>query len=372
MTPTLTADPILAPLASWFELNRRRLPWRARDLDAPHPDPYAVLVSELMLQQTQVATVTPYFERWMARFPDVASLAVAEDDAIHKLWEGLGYYRRARFLRQAACAIAEVGWPKDVHGLGKLPGIGPYTAAALAAIALQQPEPALDGNAFRVLARLLAIREDPRQRAAFLGDWLRPALQAFGPSRITQAVMELGATLCTPRPSCAACPLSTVCQAHQSGLTGSIPAPKVRAAVKEETLWVVAFHAAGQWLLLPPKDSGLLAGLWRWPVLDRSSDPRMDHVAEAPEAYPSNHLRRWKGWTQVYSHRKEAVEPVAIELDQPIEVPGACWMSDSELPTLPMGKRDQKLRDLLEQPALSCADPKLLAELIRRVRTVKA
>lgn len=153
--------PMLAPLAPWFERARRAMPWRASDLDAPHPDPYAVLVSELMLQQTQVATVIPYFERWMARFPTPQALAEADEQAVHKAWEGLGYYRRCRFLKAAATEIAAKGWPSDLEGLQALPGLGPYTAAAVGAIAFQWPTPALDGNAFRVLARLLLIEGDP-------------------------------------------------------------------------------------------------------------------------------------------------------------------------------------------------------------------
>ena len=160
--------PLLEPLAAWFEEVRRMLPWRALNLDAPHPDPYGVLVSELMLQQTQVATVIPYYQRWLLRFPDADALAAASDDEIHRHWEGLGYYRRASHLRAAAVAISLGGWPLDLPGLMALPGLGPYTAAALASIAFQWPEPALDGNAFRVLARLLGLREDPRQYADLL------------------------------------------------------------------------------------------------------------------------------------------------------------------------------------------------------------
>src|SRR5664279_2860038 len=182
---------LLAPLAPWFDRVRRALPWRALDLDLPHPDPYAVLVSELMLQQTQVATVIPYFTRWLEEFPTPQILAAAQNDAIHKAWEGLGYYRRARYLKAASDSVAAEGWPGDLEGLAGLPGLGPYTAAALGTIAFQWPTPALDGNAFRVLARLLLIEGDPRSWAAELRSWLAPALEAHGPSRLTQALMEL-------------------------------------------------------------------------------------------------------------------------------------------------------------------------------------
>src|SRR5690348_8724681 len=200
--PWPRSETLLAPLAPWFERARRAMPWRAADLDAPHPDPYAVLVSELMLQQTQVATVIPYFERWMAKFPAPRDLAEADEQATHKAWEGLGYYRRCRFLKAAAAEVAAEGWPVDLEGLSALPGLGPYTAAAVGAIAFQWPTPALDGNAFRVLARLLLIDGDPKREAAALRAWLGPALEAHGPSRLTQAIMELGATTCLPQPKC--------------------------------------------------------------------------------------------------------------------------------------------------------------------------
>ena len=125
--PWPSAVDFLAPLAPWFDGARRELPWRALDLDAPHADPYAVLVSELMLQQTQVATVVPYFLRWLDRFPTPQALAAANEDAVHKAWEGLGYYRRARFLKAAATVVAARGWPTDLAGLTELPGLGPYT-----------------------------------------------------------------------------------------------------------------------------------------------------------------------------------------------------------------------------------------------------
>ncbi len=365
------SDPMLAPLAGWFEAERRRLPWRAEDLDAPHPDPYAVLVSELMLQQTQVATVIPYYERWMRHLPDIEHLAAADDDGIHRLWQGLGYYRRARFLKRAAESIAEGGWPRDVEGLKQLPGIGPYTAAAMASIAFQQPEPALDGNAFRVLARVLGLREDPRTEAKALGDWLRPALKAFGPSRITQSVMELGATVCAPRPICQACPLAPVCVANRDGLTDRIPAPRLRASIRETRLWLPAFHAEGRWLVLPPRDKGLLAGLWRWPAVEAEIVEEGNQVAEAVEAYSATTIRRWRSWTQVYSHRREVVEPIAIELETPFEAAEVRWVGSEELVTLPMGRRDQKLRALLDGPSGVAAGTIPVQELLRRIMALQ-
>lgn len=346
----------LAPLAPWFEAMRRDLPWRAADLDAPHPDPYAVLVSELMLQQTQVATVIPYFTRWMARFPTAASLAEAHEDAVHKAWEGLGYYRRARFLKSASASVAAGGWPGDLEGLAGLPGLGPYTAAAVGAIAFQWPAPALDGNAFRVLARLLLIEGDPKARAGDLRAWLAPTLEVHGPSRMTQAIMELGATVCMPAPACGACPLADRCAARLAGRTSEIPPATKRAKPKASALWLVAIEAEGHALLHPPAARGLLAGLWRWPALE---------VEAFPAGRPEPSVTAWAGWTQVYTHRREAVNPLRLRLESPFEAAGLRWVPLADLPTLPLGKRDQRLRDLLAtagQTPLAAPDP---AALIR-------
>ncbi|HJV90965.1 MAG TPA: hypothetical protein VJ623_11715 [Holophagaceae bacterium] len=336
---------LLAPLAPWFEANRRTMPWRAADLDAPHPDPYAVLVSEAMLQQTQVATVIPYFERWMARFPDAATLAGAEGDDVHKAWEGLGYYRRARLLQAAARALVAQGWPTDLEGLLDLPGLGPYTAAAVGSIAFQWPVAALDGNAFRVLARLLRIEGDPKLHAADLRAWLAPALAAHGPSRITQAVMELGATVCMPQPRCAGCPLADGCTARAAGLQAQIPPPTKRAAPKASDLWLLAIEHGGEFLLHTPHGKGLLAGLWRWPT-----HPLLEGAVEDPLPHGLQ-ARAFPGWTQVYTHRRERVSPLHL---QPGERPKAAedqaWVPAGQLQGLPMGKRDARLRDLLQGP----------------------
>lgn len=336
------ASDLLAPLAPWFDRARRDLPWRARDLDAPHPDPYAVLVSELMLQQTQVATVVPYFARWMERFPTAQSLAEAEEDAVHKAWEGLGYYRRARFLKAAAGSIAAEGWPGDLEGLTGLPGLGPYTAAAVGSIAFQWPTPALDGNAFRVLARLLLLEGDPKERAAELRAWLRPALAALGPSRLTQGVMELGATVCQPVPACARCPLNPSCAARLAGRTAEIPPAAKRAKPKASALWLLAFEAQGRFLLHAPAAKGLLAGLWRWPTVEALAVP------SRPPAPGDPSILAWPGWTQVYTHRREAVSPLRLRLERPFPAAeGLHWVPQSDLSALPLGKRDQRLRDLL-------------------------
>ena len=345
--PWPASTDLLAPLAPWFDRVRRAMPWRAEDLDATHPDPYAVLVSELMLQQTQVATVIPYFERWMARFPDARALADADEQAVHKAWEGLGYYRRCRFLKAAAAEVAEKGWPADLEGLAALPGLGPYTAAAVGSIAFQWPAPALDGNAFRVLARLLLIEGDPKAQAKALRAWLAPALAARGPSRMTQAIMELGATVCLPQPRCEACPLSPPCEARKAGRTAEIPPARKRATVKEEALWLVAVEAEGAFLLHPPAEKGLLAGLWRWPSA-RHQPADNQRAAETPAPYLCLEVAAWDGWVQVYTHRRETISPLHLRLAKRFEAPGLRWVPTPELHALALGRRDGRLRDLLK------------------------
>lgn len=351
---------LLAPLPPWFDRVRRDLPWRAEDLDRPHPDPYAVLVSELMLQQTQVATVVPYFQRWLERFPTARALAEADEAAVHKAWEGLGYYRRARFLRAASAVVAAQGWPGDLEGLAALPGLGPYTAAAVGAIAFQWPTPALDGNAFRVLARLLLIEGDPKDRAGELRPWLVPALAAHGPSRLTQALMELGATVCSPSsPACAACPLAIRCGAHLAERTAEIPPVAKRPKPKAATLWLLAFEAEGHVLLHAPVERGLLAGLWRWPALEATA-PSLEPEPADPR------LVAWPGWTQVYTHRREAVSPLWARLAArfaPAE--GLRWVPRADLAGLALGKRDQRLRNLLEAPGQMPLEAPNMAALIK-------
>ena len=353
--PWLPSSDLLAPLAPWFDQVRRDLPWRAADLDAPHPDPYAVLVSELMLQQTQVATVVPYFSRWMKRFPTAEALVEAEEDTVYKAWEGLGYYRRARFLKAAAGSIVREGWPVDLAGLTGLPGLGPYTAAAMGSIAFQWPTPALDGNAFRVLARLLLIEGEPKDQAPALRTWLAPALEAHGPSRMTQALMELGATACLPSPTCSTCPLSSQCGARLAGRTGDIPPVTKRAKPKASTLWLVAFEAEGHVLLHTPAAKGLLAGLWRWPTAEAE-----DFTLQTTNGMTQSVLA-WPGWVQVYTHRREAVRPLRVLVEERFPPAGGLtWVPLPDLQELPLGKRDQRLRDLLGTPGqvpLEAPDP---------------
>ncbi len=247
-------------LIAWYRAHKRDLPWRA------DRDPYRVWVSEIMLQQTRVEAVKPYFERFMRTLPDVASLAAAGEEELMKLWAGLGYYRRARYLKQCAqVVVAEHGgrFPETAAELRKLPGIGRYTAGAIASIAFDEAAPAVDGNVLRVLSRFFAAAVDV--------DCAESALEAcYPPGRcgdFTQSLMELGATVCLPNgePLCAACPLASDCRACALGRTAEFPPPAVRVPRKIEVLTVLILRCRGRIALRRRPPTGVLAGLWELP-----------------------------------------------------------------------------------------------------------
>ena len=252
-------------LRAWYKRCARDLPWRR------HRDPYAVWVSEIMLQQTQVATVEPYFERFLAAFPTVEALAAADERRVLRLWEGLGYYRRARQLHQAARQIvAEHGgrFPAARDDVMRLPGVGRYTAGAILSIAFDAREPILEANTTRLFARLLGYRGDPLAKAGqeLLWSMAAAVLPTHGAGQFNQALMELGSLLCTPRePRCAECPAAALCAAQRAGLQAEIPPPKARREFESRYEAAVVVRRAGRVLLAPCGDAGRWAGLWDFP-----------------------------------------------------------------------------------------------------------
>jgi A/G-specific adenine glycosylase len=250
-------------------------------------DPYRVWLSEVMLQQTRVETVIPYYERFLARFPTVDALAAAPLDEVLALWSGLGYYRRARQLHATACAVAASGgFPRSIQGLLSLPGVGEYTAAAVGSIAFGLHTPVMDGNVERVLSRFLAQEESPKARSArasllaVAGDLLVPGR----PGDSNQALMELGATLCTPKnPKCLLCPLEMECAASRMGAPERFPAPRSKRAVELFRLLSVVVEWRGRVLLFRrPESSALLAGMWEVPWVVLEGGGRLG--VELPEA----------------------------------------------------------------------------------------
>jgi A/G-specific adenine glycosylase len=255
---------IARPLLAWYRKGHRDLPWRNTR------DPYRIWISEIMLQQTRAQAVIPYYERFLARFPDAASLAAAEEDDVLALWSGLGYYSRARNLHRAARSMAAGGFPREYAALRELPGIGEYTAAAIASIAFDLPYAVLDGNVLRVVARLendaadiASVRTKDRFRMLAQG-WLDPRQ----PGPFNQAMMELGATVCLPRnPLCLLCPLASVCRAHREGTAAQLPV-KLRKTepVRLEGVLLVVRQRGRILLRQRSAASSRMAGFWDLPT----------------------------------------------------------------------------------------------------------
>lgn len=252
-------------LTAWFARNARDLPWRR------NRDPYAVWISEIMLQQTQVATVKPYFERFLARLPSIAALAAADEEEVLRLWEGLGYYRRARQLHRAAQKIvAEHGgqFPRDIEAVRHLPGIGRYTAGAILSIAFDARQPILEANTVRLFSRLLAYRGQPTsgEGQRLLWAMAEVVLPQRGTGLFNQALMELGSTVCTPRsPRCEQCPVAPLCQANLQGAQSEIPRPKARPVFEDCRHAAVVVWRRGKVLLRKCGADQRWAGLWDFP-----------------------------------------------------------------------------------------------------------
>jgi A/G-specific adenine glycosylase len=339
MTITNASARIARALLRWYDRTRRDLPWR-RD-----PTPYKTLVSEVMAQQTGLATVGPYFERFLQRFPRLEALAAASDDQVTALWSGLGYYARARNLRRAAAVVvAEHGGelPRTEAGLLALPGVGPYTAAAVAAIAFEARAFALDGNAMRVLARLFRVEtrlDLPATRARLHGLGLGQV-----PRRrrgdFNQAVMELGATVCTPRqPSCEICPLRTGCGARAAGVVEILPI-KARRAPRPIVRVVCVYVTDGARVLLVKRPLGLLAGTWALP------DGEVAPGAEPPTVIVRRVARRfgvpaasfeYRGAVRhVFTHRDVTAEVFRVEVPSrdPASAADRRWVSPAGLAAL--------------------------------------
>jgi A/G-specific adenine glycosylase len=255
-------------LVTWYKQAHRQLPWRNTK------DPYRILVSETMLQQTRVETVIPYYHAFLERFPDISSLAAAEEDEVLKQWQGLGYYSRARNLKKAAeVVVSQHGgvMPDTIESLLSLPGVGPYTAGAVASIAFDKPAPAVDGNVLRVIARFCGI-VDPidtlaakRKVTEIVSQWGMEEQ----PSLFTQSIMELGATVCTPRsPKCDVCPLKEDCVAYLTGQTDVLPLKTPKKPRK--IIRVIAFWLENEQGILLEKrpNHGLLAGMWQLPSVE--------------------------------------------------------------------------------------------------------
>ncbi len=353
-------------LHAWYRAHARDLPWRRTR------DPYAIWVSEVMCQQTRVAAATPYYQRWLAALPTVEALADADDREVLVLWEGLGYYSRARnFQRAAREVVARFGGrvPEALTDFRALPGVGAYTAAAVLSIAFGADLAVVDGNVRRVLARLTALAADPR-RAPHAGELEALATALLPPGRAAvhnQAVMELGALCCLPRsPRCGACPLAAVCRAGQAGDPEAYPALQARAPVPHYPVAVGIVVDGGRVFLGQRPYGGLLGGLWEFP--GGKLEP-----GESPEAALARELKEEFGLAaevtgalapvpHAYSHFRVTLFPRLCRFRgrDPRAGEGRTWqwVAAGELGAYPMPRANRKiLEQLAQRPGWAGADP---------------
>ncbi len=344
-------------LTEWYHSSRREMPWRRE------PTPYWVWISEIMLQQTQVETVIPYFRRFIRRFPNVRRLAAADLQEVLRSWEGLGYYARARNLHRAArLVVAESGGklPASYEALRKLPGLGPYTAAAVASIAYGEPVPAVDGNVLRVLARFWGIDADIRQAATRLlvSERLKPIIQTTDPETFNQALMELGALVCRPRhPDCPACPLRRSCVARRENRTKQLPRRSARARVPHHEIAVGIIWRGSKILVARRPEDRMLGGLWEFPGGKRREGETLEETARR-EIFEETGLpvrvgHRYAVVRHAYTHFR--ITLVAFRCDP---LPGRAralasealrWCSPGELDALPFPAANRKVLTAIRQ-----------------------
>ncbi len=341
--------PLPRLLLNWYKKHGRILPWR------DHPDPYAVWVSEIMLQQTRVETVIPYFEKWMKRFPTIAALADASEQEVLNAWEGLGYYSRARNLHKAAKLVADNfngQLPRDLTELRSLPGIGRYTVGAIASMAFGMDEPTLDGNLRRVFARLFDVSEfaDSPAGEKILWELAAQNLPKGEAGDFNQALMDLGATVCLPNaPRCLLCPLTEPCQARKNGTQELRPVMKPKKAVPRYTHAAAVILRRGKVLLAQRPPDGLLGGMWEFPNGRVEGEP----AAGLAQAISAAYKLRVKGgeslgvFHHAYTHFKITVHAFRCEALSLPENKNLRWVKLAELDDYPMGKVDRLIANAL-------------------------
>lgn len=339
-------------LLNWYDQNKRTLPWRG----PLRNDAYAVWVSEIMLQQTRVETVIPYFERWMRLFPTVQALASATEQAVLSAWEGLGYYSRARNLHKASKIVAgEHGGklPEEVKELLVLPGIGRYTAGAIASIAFGADEPALDGNLKRVYARLFDVVEavDSPKGEKLLWEFARTNLPKGRAGDFNQALMDLGAMICLPKkPRCLICPVFDQCKARRNGTQELRPVKKPRISTPQYVYAAGIVVRGGRILMTQRPSQGLLGGMWEFPNGRVDGDPaqelakvlRMGYSLKVRMKEPLGVVRH------AYTHFKVTVHAFRCELTESSGVKGLKWVPVRDLGKHPMGKVDRRIADMIK------------------------
>jgi A/G-specific adenine glycosylase len=335
---------VVPALLKWYAAHARDLPWRHTN------NPYCVFISEIMLQQTQVKTVIPYYERWMQALPTLGDLARARPERVLKLWEGLGYYRRARMAQEAARLIIEKHagrFPETLDEILALPGVGRYTAGAICSIAFDQPAPILDGNVIRVLTRLLGLAGDPRSKTLKTKLWraAQELVSAGGdPSRLNQGLMELGALICLPRqPDCPACPLRRDCFAWRRKRVEEFPTPATRVAVTQRR-FIALVVSDGPRLLVRQRPSGVVnAGLWEFPNVEVALNAKelaplvapFQIAARAPFVRVRHTITRYRILLEAYRAKLPAKSATAKA--------GAAWKTPADIKKLPFTSAHRKV-----------------------------
>lgn len=297
-------------LIDWFEENKREMPWRKTS------DPYCIWVSEVMLQQTQVATVIPYYIRFMERFPTVTDLAKATLEEVHQYWQGLGYYRRGENLWKGAQVIQE-RWngifPQEPKLVSEIPGIGPYTLGAICSIAFHLPLPAVDGNVMRVMSRWYCISDDigiAKNRKVFEAKVMEN--MPDNPNAFNQGLMELGALICTPKnPKCEECPVKALCKAYQTGKVLDYPVKEKKIKKVEEKYAALIIEKEHKIGMLKRPEEGLLANLWGLPMIEEK--------AWKEGGFEALEYVRFDSVNHIFTHKKWVMEPIAIRWSQGLE-----------------------------------------------------
>ena len=316
-------------LLPWFDQNKRDLPWRQ------DKEPYHIWLSEIMLQQTRVEAVKGYYARFLSALPTVADLAQADDELLHKLWEGLGYYSRVRNLKKAAQVVMDTHggvFPHAHEEIRALPGVGPYTASAIASICYEQPTPAVDGNVLRVISRI--CNEDTPIDSSAYKKCVTERLASIYPTRagdFTQALMELGATLCGPNraPQCNACPCKAFCQAHAAGTAEQLPVKTAKKAKKEEEKTVFILSCGDCFALQKRPETGLLAGLWEFPNIPGTLDMAqgMEHI-RTWNLQPREPLRQVTR-QHIFTHIKWQMQGLYMEVSEKNDT--FTWLTAAEI-----------------------------------------
>lgn len=354
--PYLTAGRV-DQLIDWFERHARDLPWRH------DRTPYRIWVAEVMLQQTRVESATPYYRRFLEHFPALESLAAASLEEVLKVWEGLGYYARARHLHAAARQVIDQHdgrLPDTFDGLQALPGIGPYTAGAIASLAFELPVVALDGNARRVLSRLFAVEGDPRRSSTQrrLRELAQALLPLDRPGPFNEALVELGATVCRPRsPRCSQCPLAANCRAHRQGREEDFPARAPSRAIPHYDVSAAAVLRDDEVLVAQRHPESFLGGLWEFPGGKREADESLEEclVREMKEELDVDVEvgEQFLSLQHVYSHFRITLYAFRCRLKDGtprcVECADFRWVKPQELDDLPMAVTDRQIADAVQE-----------------------